>query len=242
LAKPPQPNKPGAQGPTPPPVSKNPDPKPGEKGRGTEKGKQPWRDRLASFFIDRGPQVHENRRSSWLERFAVIFAFFAFSATAYQGWISRDTEHRQLRAYVGLVPGDVENFGDLAKQRFTFVRKNYGLTPAYDLVVSQFGESVIVYGQPIPVISPNPPPDILRGNVTLFPSGELPMHLIGVGISKDMIDKFMSDDNFRFVYTGTVKYRDAFDNTHFTNFCWMYKRNAMTAKDVDWCQGYNDSN
>lgn len=111
-----------------------------------------------------------NRKHSWLERFAVSFAFLAFCAAAYQGYISRDSEHRQLRAYVSLVPGDIDNFGIPDKQKFTFYRKNTGLTPAYDIVVSELGQSVITYGQPIPG---NPSPsneNILRGT-QLFSRG-----------------------------------------------------------------------
>lgn len=40
---------------------------------------------------------------------------------------------------------------------------------------------------------------------------------------------------------GTIRYRDVFDGSHFTNFCWMYKRNGLMAKDADWCEGHNDS-
>jgi hypothetical protein len=67
------------------------------------------------------------------------------------------------------------------------------------------------------------------------------MNFIGSMLGKDQLDRVMGDDNLRFIYAGKIEYRDAFDTTHFTNFCWMYKRNAMGAKDVDWCQGHNDS-
>src|SRR6267154_3828350 len=47
--------------------------------------------------------------------------------------VTQDTEYRQLRAYVGTIPGGIENFGDPARQRFTITAKNFGDTPAYDV-------------------------------------------------------------------------------------------------------------
>jgi hypothetical protein len=49
---------------------------------------------------------------------------------------AKDTEQRQLRAYVGIIPGDVENFGEDTFE-IKLIRKNYGQTPAYDVGFSQ---------------------------------------------------------------------------------------------------------
>jgi hypothetical protein len=219
LAKPPYGNKPGAKQPAPSPATAYAKPQSPDKRNGAGK-----------------------RHRSWLEIFAVFFAALAFFAAGYQGWVIRDSEQRQLRAYVGLVPGGIDNFDDIKNQHFVFIRKNYGQTPAYDVALTELGESVLLNGQPLPVpMEIGQPPEILRGGVTLFPTGELPMNVIGVMLAKEQIDRVLNDINLRFIYAGTIKYRDAFDNTHFTNFCWMYKKDAMNAKDVDWCQGHNDS-
>ena len=165
------------------------------------------------------------------------------AASQEQVRIMTDTEHRQLRAYVGLIPKDVENFGDPNKQTFRFIRKNYGTTPAYDLIVTEFGQSVA--GPSKPIVIPQfsgQPPEILRGNVTLFPTGELEMKFIGLMVPKEQVDHVLGADDWTFSYLGQVKYRDAFDQTHFTNFCWTYKRNQMTADHVEWCGLHNDSN
>src|SRR3954451_10924793 len=55
---------------------------------------------------------------------AAIGAIAAAIFTAMQAWIANDSEKRQLRAYVGMTPGDVEDFGVVNKQRVRFVRKN----------------------------------------------------------------------------------------------------------------------
>jgi hypothetical protein len=68
-----------------------------------------------------------------------VIGLFATAASR-QASIAEDTEKRQLRAYVGTVPGDIENFGDMAKQRFVLTVRNFGETPAYN-VGSQFSYS-----------------------------------------------------------------------------------------------------
>jgi hypothetical protein len=185
---------------------------------------------------------------NWLEYVAVIAASAAVLVTAitagvgiWQAIIASDTEKRQLRAYVGILPGDIENLGDREKQVYALTRKNYGLTPAYDLAVISFGQSVIQRNQPIVTVSQQPPPDI-RGTVTLFPSAELPFRIKGVAVAQDQVDRLMKGDDMQFVYFGTVQYRDAFDQRHLTYFCWMYTRNSTTVKDAEGCLGHNDSN
>jgi hypothetical protein len=163
----------------------------------------------------------------------------AADAAQAQVGVSTDTEHRQLRAYVGPSPGDIENVGDETNQRFTFQRKNFGVTPAYDVSLVELTFGIIVSGQPIPVLTQFN--EIPRGTPTIFPSSQLVMNIAGDIINHNVVNQLSTNSNLRFVYSGTVKYRDAFDQTHYTNFCWMFEANAFTAKDADWCQGHNDS-
>jgi hypothetical protein len=115
------------------------------------------------------------KRKHWTDYLAVGLAALVLITTGYQGWVARNSEQHQLRAYVGLIPGDIDNFGDPKLQKFEFVRKNYGQTPAYDVLVTEFGQSVVGFGQPIPGNPIKIEGEILRGNFTLFPSGELRM-------------------------------------------------------------------
>jgi hypothetical protein len=64
---------------------------------------------------------------TWLEKSAAAIAVLAFLAAASQGWIARDSEKRQLRAYLLFESGKVEK-GDL-----TIKIKNSGITPAYSV-------------------------------------------------------------------------------------------------------------
>jgi hypothetical protein len=153
--------------------------------------------------------------------------------------LQRVSSERQLRAYVGVLPGELQNLGDRTKQQFTLVRKNYGLTPAYDLFVVSFGQAVIRIGEPIP--SGGPAPADIRGTITLFPSAELAFNHRGIMVAEDQIARVMQGDDIQMVYFGTVQYRDAFERRHFTHFCWMFTRKHTSAKEADACLGYNDS-
>jgi hypothetical protein len=89
---------------------------------------------------------------------AIIVACIAAAGTIWQGWVVSDTEKNQLRAYIGIVPGGIDNFGDGQRQTFNFIEKNYGQTPAYDV----FNLAVLPYmiqegGQLRPTPTERPP-------------------------------------------------------------------------------------
>jgi hypothetical protein len=191
----------------------------------------------------------ERKPKHWLEYaifgFVVATAFATGGAAWYtrQQWITTaDSEQRQLRAYVGIVPGAVENFGEPGKQRFTLTRKNYGQTPAYDVGLSIVGFDVERPGAQINVGNIGCGSPKIRGLITMFPSMELPLYItITQNFPKTQLDLVRSGE-FVFVYYGTVCYNDAFSAPHDTNYCWMYKGESMTAKDADGCTTFNDSN
>jgi hypothetical protein len=147
-------------------------------------------------------------KKHWLEYATGAFAFIAAAggifAASFGGWqasVASDSEKRQLRAYIGLVPGGIDNFGDVQKQHFFFTRRNYGQSPAYDVVLTELGQSILVNGQPLPLpLELKPPPEILRGNVTLFPTAELPMNIFGAAFPKEQLDRVNADTNLRFIY------------------------------------------
>jgi hypothetical protein len=134
-----------------------------------------------------------------------------------------------------------QNITDRQKQIFNFSRKNYGVTPAYDVSIVEFGEAIIERGQPVPALGP--PPDDIRGTITLFPTAELPFRLteIFAQIGQDKIERMIRGDDMQFVYFGTIQYHDIFMKRQFTYFCWMYTLKGTTAKDAEGCLGRNDS-
>ncbi|HEX3915530.1 MAG TPA: hypothetical protein VHW71_18680 [Steroidobacteraceae bacterium] len=75
------------------------------------------------------------RKHTWLEIFAVCFAALAFIASAWQGWVMRDQEKRQLRAYVMADRASITV--DASNNVHVIVDfRNSGLTPAYDFTGS----------------------------------------------------------------------------------------------------------
>jgi hypothetical protein len=158
----------------------------------------------------------------------------------------QDTERRQLRAYVGVSAGDVEDFGVPDKQRIHFVRKNYGQTPAYNVGFSTIGSFVVTPANAAFDIN-TPTVDCVKpgvpGLITMFPTVELPMTLNTQGsIISDKDRDNVKAGAASFVYFGSVCYHDAFGIPHYTHYCFMHKGTGMAAKDADGCLKYNDSN
>jgi hypothetical protein len=157
----------------------------------------------------------------------------------------KQSNERQLRAYVGITPGDVEDFGTLSKQRIRFIRKNYGITPAYNVGFSEVGINVVRIGQPI---NTGPPGQLacnapkVAEQFTIFPTMELPWTIvIGTKVSDDDATLIKAGERL-LVYWGNICYHDAFGLAHYTNYCWSYKGNSMTARDAEGCLTHNDSN
>jgi hypothetical protein len=181
----------------------------------------------------------------WIEYAAVAAASLAALAAtvtvglvSWQAAISRDTERRQLRAYVGITPADVEASGD--QYTFTIVRKNYGLTPAYNMLIVQF-QDVIHIGAPVPMIVPSNLQQGITDTPTLFPSMEVPYHIRGNPLSKQQSDLVRDGKEYQLIYYGILWYDDAFGAKHYTRFCYLFKGASMASKDAEACLGHNNS-
>jgi hypothetical protein len=192
-----------------------------------------------------------NDKNSWIERLGVAFIGLGFLATAaaaainaWQASVSRDTEERQLRAYVGVVPGAVENFGEPTKLVIRMSRKNYGATPAYEVGFSSTNVIIsplnaVLPDVATPCVSPN-----YSGLVTMFPGTELPLTTNVVGADKISVNDINSVKigAAALYFWGDVCYKDTFGKPHYTKYCWIYKGESMAAKDADECLQHNDSN
>jgi hypothetical protein len=174
----------------------------------------------------------------------LIAALYQLSDSNTQIGIMKDGEQRQLRAYVGPSPGDVEDFGVDDKERVKMIRKNYGLTPAYEVGFTTLGTLIVKpAGSPFDINTGGCGTPKVVNLATMFPSVELPLTLrtVGPAVKPDDV-ALVRDEKAQFVYFGSVCYRDAFGITHYTNYCFMYKGLSMTAKDADVCLTHNDSN
>jgi hypothetical protein len=182
----------------------------------------------------------------WLDNLAVIAAAGAAVAAAaaagvglYQAGIAKDTEQRQLRAYVGIAQHGIENFGR-SDQILRTTRKNYGLTPAYDVLPVQATIDVIRIGTNLPhFFNTNYPAG--QQAITMFPGAELKFDWRGNTLSMQQIALAVAGTEYQAAIWGIVFYKDAFGAPHYTRFCWLYHGEHMTENDADTCLGHNDS-
>ena len=177
--------------------------------------------------------IHEARR-------AVRTASRAADAATRQAEIAEDTEKRQLRPYVGTIPGMVENFGDPGRQRFTLTVENFGNTPAYDVgsLISYNG----VYKNISVVVGPECGNPAIKQLVSLFPKGDFKFYFgtPTYTIPKDQFDSVLNG-HLIYAYWGTICYRDAFNAVHYTNYCWSWSGKALTSENAEGCPQHNDS-
>jgi len=152
---------------------------------------------------------------------------------------------QQLRAYVGVIPGAIVNFGDKENQTFSFTIKNFGLTPAYDVFVQPRLPEGIAASQII-ATSPNIPPTF-TGTLTLFPGADHPQHIVGSPVPSEFNQlikttaKITEPGAKLIVYAGIVFYKEVSGKQHYTRYCWQFLGQSMTREDADGCLGHNDS-
>jgi hypothetical protein len=177
---------------------------------------------------------------------AAVGTGFAAYFTGQQWGTAVDTEHRQLRAYVGTIPAGIENFGDITKQRFKLTIKNFRTTPAYDVgnlisdhnIFSKTG-TIQVVEKPEGCGQPS-----FRELVTLFPGGQHVFIFTGIqhAVSGERLNHVSDIDSMdAFIYYGTICYHDTFGMPHYTNYCWQFSGKNMAAENAEGCREHNDS-
>ena len=123
--------------------------------------------------------------------------------------VMQDQEHRQSRAYVGITPKGIENFGQ-SDQVLHTIRKNHGATPANDLFMDQPNIRVVPLQnfQFAPAVCwPAPPSPV--NTLTLFPSQELRFDLRAQTLTAKEIELVGDGSQFQLLYWGTLHYKDA---------------------------------
>lgn len=173
---------------------------------------------------------HDDRheeKSYRLDKMRFIFEILAvavvFAYTIIQGHqlgVIRDQEKRQLRAYVGLLPTEVRNFGPNSKVIFDLEMKNTGLTPAY-----------AAHGGGVVGVFPYPLPHGYEGNWTLdikteqsrsaiFPNGSQGLHTeIHDFLTPDQTEAIRAGSAIQLYVLEIVYYRDVFGDKHWTRTC-----------------------
>jgi hypothetical protein len=189
------------------------------------------------------PVGQANRPHTWLERFAVIFSALAFIAVCYQGWVSRDTEKRQLRAYIVAPSG-------LNADKATYIRVdpprpnepinvwvdmvNEGQTPAFKLrqaIVVKIMQFPLPIGYTYPV---DVAYDLGTVGVRDIVSGS--KHA-GNTVSEAEMLSLTRGASALYIY-GFAIYNDIFGDQHTTNFCVYYRFPSPVS---NYCDRHNDT-
>jgi hypothetical protein len=160
---------------------------------------------------------------------------------------ARDTEDRQLRAYIGIVipsdgPGD-RNFLPPNIPAIHLSIKNFGQTPAYR-VTYQSGVDLKQY--PLPKNTEYPTPTIGPQNpITVFPGTPEPLGIRSPGgraLTNEEVKAIQDGNSKRLCFWGTITYVDAFGYSRYTNYCFSFFNLTQNAMPYEPCNDHNDSN
>jgi hypothetical protein len=190
--------------------------------------------------------VKEARRAADEAGNQVVEARRQVVAAEKQIGVQTDTEKRQLRAYVYVVPA-VTDFS-IGKRPFASVTiKNGGQTPAYDFNVSlnqqirpfQQGESMKGVGvQPIPIL---PTHDGVGAFVYQNHEYVIGLPPSPAAVSEQEYNSVMKGTEQRFYVWGRLHYLDAFNSEHFLNFCFSLDGESLTKGTIHYCTDANDT-
>ncbi len=167
-----------------------------------------------------------DRLRFFVEIIAAVGAVCAGIFTWQQAQVAKDTEKRQLRAYVWVAPGNIWDLDVGKVPRIPVTIRNGGLTPAYmtgtllavkTMPVSKDGERIRV-GVLSADLSPEEPG---RGDfiyqdhyTTIFVPNLTPL-------DQATYERVRRGELAIYAF-GRVNYRDVFDKRHFVGFCYFW--------------------
>ena len=131
--------------------------------------------------------------------------------------IQRDTEQRQLRAYVSVLTAEIQNLSEGEMVTAVIKIKNFGQTPAYKF---RHWQRIIIDKYPFPGRIPYEPDDGIHPSSPLSPGDDSN----GIAIfdvspmNQTTINALKAGTNALYV-VGTIKYDDIFGTNHTTIFC-----------------------
>jgi hypothetical protein len=172
----------------------------------------------------------KDKNKHWLEYATGLFAFIAaigaIGAAIFggvQAWVTRDTEKRQLRAYIGIntsVAMHVDN------EKLTFAVDNFGQTPANRMRVFSNWEF-------LPVSKGLPPdfnfsdqgrcPDqnVMDSYSPIFPKTYITHQRLHCAGEFDKLQRAQRKEFDAFLF-GHIEYVDMFNKKRRTDFCFLY--------------------
>lgn len=177
--------------------------------------------------------------------FLVLIGVFAIN-------ISRDTEKRQLRAYVTPIATGWRGLTDSKPLSLGYNIVNYGQTPAKN-VWKNGTVDILPYPLPKGYIF-KIPEEPVRQKASIFPKAEMPVFgwvQADRPFTNTEINEITSTTSSRRAYAyGTFTYTDIFEETHTTNFCFFIdpasvtKNTSGTIETFVWaiCEQHTDFN
>ncbi len=161
--------------------------------------------------------------------------------------VAKDTEQRQLRAYIGVVPPAdnqvINSFFPPIAPDVRLTPKNFGVTPAYK---AQHHTGMGIYPYPIPkdfaypletpITPPNP--------ITIYPGA---LDIAGIiaqsrrPLTQEEIASIQTGRTMRLYVWGTITYEDVLGSRHFTNFCISFFDLMPARVRREPCNDHNDS-
>jgi hypothetical protein len=166
------------------------------------------------------------RLRPWLDWTAAVGAVLAAIFTWWQVQVTKDTEKRQLRAYVWIAPGEIEGFKVGQVPRIPVTIRNGGATPAYltGTLLALRRESAPQPGQHVSLQTNFPPLQPLsegRGDF-IFQDHTLTLLVPNLApLDQLTVDRVQQGEWAVYVF-GRVNYKDVFDAVHFVEFCYYW--------------------
>ena len=152
-----------------------------------------------------------------------------------------------MRAYVGVVPpadNQVANaFIPPVKPLIRLTPRNFGLTPAYEAQHST-GMGIAAFPLPKTFNYPIQKIDTPPNPITIYPG---PLDLAGIvadgerALTQDEVASIQDGKSKRLYVWGTIIYKDAFGDPHFTNFCIGFYNLTLKQVQREPCNDHNNS-
>ena len=173
----------------------------------------------------------------WASLVAVVAAAFAAFFTGWQVWIARDTENRQLRAYLFVDHGPLSEVAP-GKFKADLAIRAAGVTPAYKLKLAATFEVA-------PYLLNEVKLDDQVGGNTQFVD-----YAVVYGVDKEIKQpiskqfdplavKLLEGDAQRLYLHGSIRYSDIFSVEHRYDFCFVFHPTRDPQGSERGCEKYN---
>lgn len=191
------------------------------------------------------PDERHYRLNLKIFRFTVGGAIIALLAAGFTGWqayIAKDTETRQLRAYIAIESTDIPKIEEGTTLHINAIMENLGQTPAYNAGWIS-GINVMKYPLPEEI-----------GNDTCTHVMNLPKRSKWVIAKKAFVEKIrpapfnaaevkdIKEGKAAVYFHGRVCYEDIFQEVHHTDFCMYWKLENGKAGNASFCENGNHGN